>query len=133
MVTQRSGSIIFMTSTWVKQPVPAGGLSSVMRSALSTLSKQMAVELAPLGVRVNQIQPGATATDRMKAIVEQKAKANGTTADEEIKRVVEQIPLSRWGDPEEIASLVAFIASGRSGFITGASVQIDGGAIRSTM
>jgi 3-oxoacyl-[acyl-carrier protein] reductase len=133
MVSQGGGAIVFLTSTWVKQPALGGALSSVMRSALSALSKQMAIELAPQGVRVNQVQPGATSTDRMKAIVGSKAAAHKTSTDEEMKRIIEQIPLGRWADPAEIADAVAFLVSSRSSFITGTALQVDGGAVRSTL
>lgn len=133
MVRQGSGAIVFLTSTWVKQPAPGGVLSSVMRSALSALSKQMSIELAPYGVRVNQIQPGATGTDRMEAIVAAKAAKNGTSRDLEMGRVVEQIPLGRWASADEIADAVAYMVSPRGSFITGATLQVDGGAVRSTV
>ncbi len=133
MAPQGRGVIIFLTSTWVKQPSPGGVLSAVMRSAVSALSKQMALELGPRGVRVNQIQPGATATDRMKAIVETKANLGRTTQEQVIKEVVAQIPLGRWAEPEEIADVVAFMASERSKFVTGVALQVDGGAVRSTV
>jgi 3-oxoacyl-[acyl-carrier protein] reductase len=133
MVKQGGGSIVFLTSTWVKQPAVGGVLSASIRSALSALSKQMSLELAPLGVRVNQIQPGATATGRMQTIVATKAAQNGTTTDDEIRKIVADIPAGRWGEPEEIADAVTFIVSSRANFITGATLQIDGGAIRSTI
>jgi 3-oxoacyl-[acyl-carrier protein] reductase len=133
MIEQGGGSIVFLTSTWVRQPLPGGVLSASMRSAISAMGKLMAVELAPHGVRVNQVMPGATATDRMQTIVSTKAKANGTTPEEEIAKVVKDIPLGRWAQPDEIADAVAFFASPRSSFITGSALALDGGAIRSTL
>ena len=133
MISQGGGSIVFITSTWVKQPSSGGVLSSSLRSAISTMCKQMAIELAPHKVRVNQVMPGATGTDRMKTIMASKAAANHTSEEEEIERVVREIPLGRWAKPEEIASAVAFLASPESAFTTGASLQLDGGAIRSAL
>jgi 3-oxoacyl-[acyl-carrier protein] reductase len=92
----------------------------------------MALELAPHGVRVNQLMPGATGTGRMESILSSKAAANGTSRDEELAKVVENIPLGRWAEPEEIADAVAFLVSPRSAFVTGSALAVDGGAIRST-
>jgi 3-oxoacyl-[acyl-carrier protein] reductase len=133
MVTQGGGSIVFLTSTWVKQPAPGGVLSSSMRSAISAMSKQMAIELARHKVRVNQVMPGATGTDRMKNIMAAKAAANHTSEPEETERAVREIPLGRWAEPEEIAAAVAFLVSPKSAFTSGASLQLDGGAIRATI
>jgi 3-oxoacyl-[acyl-carrier protein] reductase len=133
MVEQGGGSIVFLTSTWVKQPSSGGVLSSTMRSAISAMCKQMAIELAGHNIRVNQVMPGATGTDRMKTIMATKAAANSSSEEEETARAVREIPLGRWAQPEEIASAVAFLASARSAFTTGASLQLDGGAIRSTL
>ncbi|MEV7005068.1 SDR family oxidoreductase [Streptosporangium sp. NPDC051022] len=133
MAEQGGGTILFITSTWVKQPAPGGVLSATMRSAVSALSKQMSMELAPHGIRVNQLMPGATGTDRMRAITATKAAANGTTEDEEIAKVVSAIPLGRWAEPEEIARAAAYLVSPAAAFVTGEAFAVDGGAIRSTM
>lgn len=132
MAERGSGSIIFLTSTWARQPAPGGVLSSTMRAAVSALCKTMALELAPRAVRVNQVMPGATGTDRMTQIVMAKAAANGTTVEQEIRRVVADIPMDRWADPAEIADTVVFLASPRSAFTTGTTSQVDGGAVRAT-
>jgi len=117
----------------VRQPSPGGVLSASLRSAVSGLAKQMALELAPLGVRVNQVQPGATATERMQAIIAAKASANGTSAEEEQAKVVHEIPLGRWAEPEEIADAVAFLSSPRSSFVLGSALAVDGGAVRAVL
>jgi NAD(P)-dependent dehydrogenase (short-subunit alcohol dehydrogenase family) len=130
MIGQGGGSIVFITSTWVRQPAPGGVLSAALRSALSTAAKAMAGELAPHRVRVAQVMPGATGTGRMEAILEAKAAAHGTTRDAELAEVVANIPLGRWAAPEEIADVVAFLASDRASFMTGSAVAVDGGAVR---
>ncbi len=131
MVTQGSGTIVFLTSTWVRQPAPGGVLSSSFRSAIAAMAKQLASEVAPAGVRVVQVMPGATGTDRMRNIVAAKSAGNGTSEDEEVQKIVKDIPLGRWGSAEEIASSITFLASPRSSFTTGASLVVDGGAVRS--
>jgi 3-oxoacyl-[acyl-carrier protein] reductase len=133
MTAAGGGSIVFLTSTWVKQPKPGGVLSAAMRSAVSALAKQLALELAPHRIRVNQVLPGATGTDRMRAILASAAHRSGATEEDELRKVVADIPLARWASPEEIADAVAFLASARSAFITGTALQVDGGAVRSTL
>lgn len=130
MKEQGGGTIVLLTSTWVVQPAPGGVLSASYRSAAATFAKTLSAEVAPYGVRVVHVMPGATGTDRMQNICESKAVKNGTTVDEEIAAVVRDIPLGRWAEAEEIANAVAFLASPRAAFVTGSSLAIDGGAIR---
>ncbi|MGW1814981.1 SDR family oxidoreductase [Streptomyces sp. NPDC002125] len=131
MAEQGGGCIVFLTSTWVRQPAPGGVLSASFRAAIAAMAKSLAAEVAPLGVRVVQVMPGATGTDRMRDITTSKAAANGTTEEEEVAKVVGDIPMGRWAAAEEIADTVVFLASSRSSFTTGASLAVDGGAIRS--
>lgn len=130
MKEQRGGTIVLLTSTWVVQPAPGGVLSASYRAAASAFAKTLAAEMASFGVRIVHVMPGATGTDRMQKIAEAKAAKNGTTVPEENAKVVKDIPLGRWAEPEEIADAVAFLASQRAGFITGATLAVDGGAIR---
>ena len=126
------GSIVFLTSTWAKQPHAKGGLSAVMRAGVSAFAKQLALELAERKVRVNSVMPGATATDRMTAILQSKAAANGTTEEEEAAKAVETIPMRTWGEAADIANAVTFLLSPASRFTTGIAMAVDGGAIKST-
>lgn len=132
MVQQGGGTIVLMSSTWVKQPAPGGVLSAAYRSAAAAMVKTLAAEVAPHGVRVVHVMPGATGTDRMHDIVASKSVQNDTTVEEEIARVVKDIPLGRWAEAHEIADAVAFLASARAGFVTGSTLTIDGGAVRAT-
>lgn len=130
MREQGGGSIVLLSSTWVRQPAAGGVLSAAYRSAASSFVKTLSAELAPHQVRVNQVMPGATGTDRMQGIVEMKSRANGTTVDQEIAAVVADIPMGRWAEAAEIADAVAFLSSPRAAFITGTTLSVDGGAVR---
>ncbi|MFW0784877.1 SDR family oxidoreductase [Gordonia sp. CPCC 206044] len=130
MRRQGSGSIVLLSSTWVRQPAAGGVLSTSYRSAASAFVKSLAGELAASGVRVNQLLTGATGTDRMQGIVEMKSRNNGTTVEQEIEKVVTDIPMGRWAEASEIADAVAFLASERASFVTGSALVADGGAVR---
>ena len=133
MAANGEGSIVMLTSTWVKQPQAGGVLSASFRAAVAAFAKSLSIELASSGVRVNQVLPGATGTSRMVDIVRAHAAQHGTSEDHERSAVISQIPLGRWAEPHEIADAGAFLASPVSAFTTGASLQVDGGAVRSTV
>jgi 3-oxoacyl-[acyl-carrier protein] reductase len=130
------GSIVFSTSTSVRQPgSPAYGtlmLSNGVRAAVHGLLKTLSTELAADGIRVNAIQPGRISTERVAELDADTAKREGIPI-EKVRERFEKgvIPLGRYGKPEEFAAAAVFLASPRASYITGASLQIDGGMLTS--
>ncbi|HEX9268441.1 MAG TPA: SDR family oxidoreductase [Candidatus Limnocylindria bacterium] len=128
------GAIVFSTSTSVRQPgAPAYGtliLSNAIRAAVHGLLKTLATELAPDGIRVNAVQPGRISTERVAELDADAARREGVPI-EQVRQRFERgaIPLGRYGKPEEFAAAVAFIASPRASYITGVSLQVDGGML----
>ena len=127
------GRIINMTSISVKQPIDGLILSNTIRSGVIGLAKTLSNELAPFNVTVNNVCPGFTMTDRVRNLAKAMAEKEGTTPEAIIGRWEASIPMKRLGTPEEFAALVAFLASERSGYITGAAIQIDGGWYKGVM
>src|ERR1017187_6021735 len=131
MEARGGGSILMLTSSSVKNPIPNLGLSNVIRPAVSALVKTLADEFAPKKIRVNQLVPGRIATERLTYLDNANAKRAGITLEEQRKLSVGAIPMGRYGEPEEFARAAAFLLSGAAGYITGATLQVDGGAMRS--
>lgn len=124
------GSIITITSAGVKQPIDSLILSNTARPGLVGFVKSIATELAPKNIRVNNVGPGATNTDRVRettALAIERAKAEGKNPDDVRSRSTAQIPLGRIGEPEEFANVVVFLASPAASYVTGATVVVDGG------
>jgi 3-oxoacyl-[acyl-carrier protein] reductase len=133
MKENKWGRIIFMTSTWVKEPRKSGVISTMARSAVSGLSKHLSNELAKDNILVNQVLPGPTWTDRSREITKRLAEQRGVPVEVIKAEIAEEIPLGRYGSAQEIANAVTFLASEKASFITGASLQVDGGQIKATV
>lgn len=127
------GRIIHITSISVKQPVEGLTLSNALRGAVTGLAKTQALELAADGILVNCVAPGYTATDRVVELAEAAAAREGISPDAVQKRTVSRIPLARMATTEEFAAVVTFLASDRASYVTGTSVQVDGGFVRSVL
>jgi 3-oxoacyl-[acyl-carrier protein] reductase len=130
------GAIVFSTSTSVRQPgSPAYGtlmLSNALRAAVHGLLKTLSTELAPDGIRVNAIQPGRISTERIAELDADTAKREGIPVEKVQERFEKGvIPLGRYGRPEEFAAAAVFLASPRASYITGVSLQVDGGMLTS--
>jgi len=131
MEARGGGSILMLTSSSVKNPIPNLGLSNVIRPSVSALVKTLADELAPKKIRVNQLAPGRIATERLTYIDDLNAQRAGITLEEQRRRSTGAIPMGRYGEPNEFARAAAFLLSDAASYITGATLQVDGGAIRS--
>jgi 3-oxoacyl-[acyl-carrier protein] reductase len=125
------GRLIYVTSLTLKQPVGSLVLSNTVRLAVAGLSKSLSRELAPHGITSNGIIQGYIRTDRSSRLAEESAARLGTTVDEAFKEMAKSIPLGRYGEPEEVGSLAAFIASDKGAYLNGGMFTVDGGFISS--
>lgn len=127
---QGGGSITNIVSISVKQPIPNLVLSNTARTAVIGLARSLALEFAGSNIRVNNICPGSILTDRIRSISEAEADRTGEDLDAIIKREGDAIPLGRHGTPEEFGQVVTFFASTAASYVTGATVQVDGGTYK---
>jgi 3-oxoacyl-[acyl-carrier protein] reductase len=125
------GRIITTVSSGVAAPQPNLALSNSLRLALVGWSKTLAAEVAADGVTVNVVVPGRIATGRVRALDEARAQREGTTVEAATAASIASIPAGRYGDPEEYAAAVAFLAGEPASYITGTTLRVDGGQIRS--
>ncbi len=130
MKSRGGGAIVVSTSSSVKEPIPNLALSNVMRASVSAMSKTLANELAADKIRVNHLLPGRIDTDRVRELDTLRGQAAGTSADDVKASYSKVIPLGRYGAPDEFGSAAVFLFSDAARYITGASLQVDGGLIK---
>ncbi|HEY3257994.1 MAG TPA: SDR family oxidoreductase [Gemmatimonadaceae bacterium] len=133
MRQRKWGRIINVTSIAVKRPIDGLMLSNSLRAGVTGFARTLANEVAADGITVNNILPGYTQTQRVESLARAAAEQEGIPIDESLKRWTAEIPMRRLGEPREFAALAAFLASERASYITGTSIQVDGGWIRSLL
>jgi 3-oxoacyl-[acyl-carrier protein] reductase len=131
MKARRWGRILNITSIAVKQPVDNLLLSNSLRAGLTGFARTLANEVAADGVTVNNILPGYTRTERLQELAGMMADKLGISAGEFCGKWEAEIPMGRLGEPREFAAVAAFLVSERASYITGTSIQVDGGWIKS--
>lgn len=125
------GRIINIISTSVKQPLDGLGVSNTIRGAVASWSKTLANELGQYGITVNNVLPGATATQRLSEIIKNKAEKTGNSIDTMEQAMQNTIPAKRFAKPEEIANAIVFLASDAAAYINGINLPVDGGRTKS--
>ncbi len=130
MIAQEWGRIINITSIAVKQPVNNLMLSNSLRAGVTGFAKSLSNEFGSKNVTVNNIAPGYTLTHRLYELAVNRAKVSGKSHEEILVEMAKDIPMNRLGGPEEIAAVVVFLASQKASYITGTTIQVDGGSTK---
>jgi 3-oxoacyl-[acyl-carrier protein] reductase len=125
----RDPSIAIILSSSVREPIPGLVTSNVIRPGLAGLIKTLVAEIAP--VRINGLAPGRFGTERIRQLDAKRAADGGTTVEEIERQMIGRIPLGRYGDPDELGRVAAFLLSPAASYLTGVIVPVDGGMIKS--
>ena len=131
MKRKHFGRIISIISTSVKQPIEGLGVSNTIRGAMANWSKTLSVELGQFGITVNNILPGATKTERLIQLIQNKASKNSQSTELVADTMKKSIPAGRFADPDEVAYIVVFLCSDFANYINGVNIPIDGGRTKS--
>jgi 3-oxoacyl-[acyl-carrier protein] reductase len=131
MRERKWGRIINVASESVIQPIAAIGISNTLRASVVGWAKTLSGEVARDGVTVNTMLPGPFATDRVAQVSKMMASRQNITVEEVHKRLAGQVPVGRIGDAAEFGAIAAFLASRHAGYITGSTIRVEGGTIRS--
>ncbi len=129
----KAAAVLTLTSYSVKQPLPNLILSNSVRLAVIGLTKSLALELGPAGIRFNSILPGATDTERQQELMADRARRAGTTAEEEIRKQAAASPLGRTARPQEFANVATFLVSPAASYLTGVMLPVDGGMYKGSL
>lgn len=129
MIKEGYGRIINILSISVKEPIKGLGVSNAVRAAVANWAKTLAEEVAQYGITVNNVLPGPTETQRIEAIIEDTARRSGKTVESVKASMESEIPAKRFAKAEEIASVVAFLASPAASYINGINLPVDGGKL----
>ncbi len=132
MKEKKWGRIINITSITVKQPIDNLLLSNSYRSAVTAFAKTLSNQVGQFNITVNNVAPGLTLTGRLDELAKLRAKDAGIKKEEMLQKMANDIPLKRLATPEEIASAVIYLSSEIGGYITGQTIVVDGGYIKST-
>ncbi|MFG6149289.1 SDR family oxidoreductase [Halobacillus sp. B23F22_1] len=130
MKKQQSGHIVNIASSSIKQSLDHLILSNTFRAGIVGLSKSLSQELAADNILINTVGPGRIATDRVESLDQKKAESLGISAEEVKEQSAQSIPMKRYGDPEEFARAVVFLASGGNTYVTGQALVVDGGLVK---
>ena len=133
MRAQKFGRIINILASTIYQPIPNLALSGATRMGVVAYAKSLADEVGREGILVNNIAPGSLLSERMLGNVQARAKELGVTLEKALEERARETAVGRIGEPRELANLAAFLASGKSSYITGATIRVDGGLVRSVL